>query len=120
MPLPSGFVSMPKMRCEPSCFTKRRGSSTGVRIEERVALLGEVGEVTVLDQDREGLGEQELHLVEVEDVLGLQQVTESVLDPEPVQGLRQVRETQRTPRILCGRAPGGGGAAHGHPVGHAA
>ena len=23
-PLPSGLVSMPKMRCEPSCFTKRR------------------------------------------------------------------------------------------------
>src|SRR5262249_47566776 len=47
-----------------------------VRIEELVALLGDVGEVMVLDQEHERLVEEDIHLVGVEDVLGLQYVTE--------------------------------------------
>jgi hypothetical protein len=91
-----------------------------VRIEELVALLGEVGNVIVLDQASEGLVEEEIHLVRLEDVMGLQHVAEGVLDPEPVQGLSEVLETQCTLGVRCWSAPGCGGAAPGHPVCHAA
>jgi len=97
-----------------------QGIVGGVRIEELVALLGEVGEVTVLDQESERLVEQEIQLVGWEDVPGLQQVTEGVLDPEPMQGLSQVREAQRPLWVRYSRDPRCGGAAHGHPLGHAA
>src|SRR5215831_21165510 len=98
--------------------TQRIGG--GVRIEELVALLRDVGEVMVLDQEHERLVEEDIHLVGVEDVLGLQQVTEGVLDPEPMQGLSQVRETQFPLGVWGSCEPGGGGAAHGPPGGHAA
>src|SRR5260370_1226367 len=39
---------------------------------------------------------------------------------EPVHGLSQVIETQHTLWVQGGREPGDGGAAHGHPVCHAA
>src|SRR5215468_8432834 len=91
-----------------------------VRIEELVALFGDVSEVTVLDQESEDLVEEEIQLVGWEDVLGLQQVTEGVLDPEPVQGVSQVREAQRPLWVRYGRESRCSGAAHGHPVGHAA
>ena len=58
-----------------------------------------------------------IHRVGLADVLGLPQVTAGVLAPKPVQGLRQGLKTQRTLGIRCGRTPGSGGAAHGHPMG---
>jgi hypothetical protein len=91
-----------------------------VRIEELVAILGDVGEVTVLYQQREGLVEEEIHFLGLEDMMRLQNVTEGVLDPEPLRGLSQVVETQLTLGVRCCREPGCGGGAHGHPLREAA
>jgi hypothetical protein len=44
----------------------------GVRVEELVAVLGDVGDIPVLYQEREGLVEEEIHLLGWEDVMRLQ------------------------------------------------
>jgi hypothetical protein len=92
-----------------------QGIVCGVRIEELVAILGDVGEVTVPYQEREGLVEEEVNLLGLEDVLRFQNVTEGVLDPEPLHGLSQVIDTQRALGVRCCRELGCGGEAHGHP-----
>src|SRR5262249_21076880 len=97
-----------------------QGIVGGVRIEELVAILGDCSDVTVLDQESESLVEKELHHVGLEDVMGLQHVTEGVLDPEPVQGLSQIVEAQRSLWVRYGRIPGCGGAVHSHPLGYTA
>ena len=91
-----------------------------LRLEELVAILGNVSDIPVLHQDSESLVDEDIDLGGLENMLGLQQVTEGVLNPEPVQGLSQAIETQCTLGVSCGSPPGGGRAVHGHPVCQAA
>src|SRR5918912_4241464 len=58
-----------------------------VRLEELAALLGNVSDITVLHQESDSLVEEDINFGGLEDMLGLQQVTEGILHPEPVQGL---------------------------------
>jgi len=86
-PWPSGLVLMPKIRCEPPVLHETQMIARCIRVEELVAVLRDVGEVTILYQARDGLVEEEVELVRLEDVVRCENLKQRVLDPEPLEGL---------------------------------
>ena len=78
---------MPKIRCEPPVLHETQMIARCIRVEELVAVLRDVGEVTILYQARDGLVEEEVELVRLEDVVRCENLKQRVLDPEPLEGL---------------------------------